>query len=58
MDQVISVIADNWEYIVAALFGLLAVAKLVTKFTKTKKDDEVVEQIEDVVEDVLKKDKK
>jgi hypothetical protein len=50
-------VTANWEGIVAVVAAVLAVAAAVVKLTPSKKDDEVVDKIEDVVGPFLNKDK-
>jgi hypothetical protein len=50
-------VTANWEGIVAVAAAVLAVAAAVVKLTPSKKDDEVVDKIEDVVGPFLNKDK-
>ena len=38
-------LTSNWQLLVSVLFALLTLASLITKFTKTPKDDEIVRKI-------------
>lgn len=43
--SVVTFVLSNWDLILAVLSALLTVASLVTKFTASPKDDEVVRKI-------------
>ena len=51
MENFINAITENWEYGVGALVGLAALLRFVFKFTKNKKDDQVLEDITEALED-------
>lgn len=41
----INFIKENWSYICTGLFGLIVLASVIVKMTKTTKDDGVVSKI-------------
>lgn len=49
---------ENWEVLAGIITGLLGVAYGIAKLTKTKKDDEAVEQISEVWDEVKPEERK
>ena len=52
MENFLSTILEYWPVVLGVLGGLLVAAKVIAKKTATKKDDEVIAKIEDVVETI------
>ena len=51
MENFLNTLTENWELIVGGLVGLAAILRLAFRFTKSKKDDEVLEDITEALED-------
>lgn len=56
----LSIITDNPEIVAAGVVAILAILRFAFKFTKSTKDDEILEQVADALEDanVIPKDEK
>ena len=61
MENFLSTVLEYWPVVLGVVAGLLVAAKAIAAKTKTKKDDEIVAKIEDVVdtiEDLTNRDSK
>lgn len=52
MENIISTIVEYWPVVLGVAGSLLVAAKLIVSKTASKKDDEIVAKIEEIVETV------
>lgn len=51
--EIFKFIGANWEYITGIILALITVAELVTRITKTEKDDGAVQRVGSVIKKAL-----